>query len=468
MSHNVLFSSKTYIQRRQQLSTKVAQGLILIMGNGESPMNYTDNVYHFRQDSNFLYFLGIDQPGLAALIDPEEGHTTLYGDDITVDHIVWTGPQPTMRELADRVGVAHMAPFARLAEDLQAARSQERSIHFLPPYRDANRIYLSQYLGIDLGDLSQRASQSLVKAVIDLRAYKSEEEIVEMEKALTTSVEMHLTSMRMARPGMLEAELTGAVHGVAVSAGGNLAYPIILTVNGQTLHNHHHHNVLQEGQMVLGDFGAETPMHYAGDITRTFPVAQQFSTQQKEIYQIVLDAELGAIGALQPGRTYREVHLLAAQIIASGLKDLGLMQGDPKAAVAAGAHALFFPHGLGHMIGLDVHDMEDLGEDLVGYNEQVQRSSQFGLRSLRLGRALEPGFVLTVEPGIYFIPELIDQWQATGKFTEYINYEKVQNYRNFSGIRIEDNYLITDDGARLLGPELAKTIEEVEAVRASG
>ena len=438
------------------------------MGNDDSPMNYTDNVYHFRQDSNFLYFLGIDQPGLAAIIDPESGLTTLYGNDISIDHVVWMGPQPSMAELAAQVGAEKTSPYDTLKTHLQAAQAQGRHIHFLPPYRGFNQIKLSGWLNIPIDQVVEKASPDLIKAVINLRSHKTDEEVAEMEKALKTTAKMHLTAMRMTRPGLTEANLTGAVHGIAVGAGGHLSYSVILTVNGQTLHNHYHGNTIKKGQLVLGDFGAETAMHYAGDITRTFPVDTHFTPRQKGIYQIVLDSQMAAIEALQPGITYREVHLIAAKVITAGLKDLGLMKGDVDAAVEAGAHALFFPHGLGHMIGLDVHDMEDLGEDLVGYTDSLERSTQFGLRSLRLGRALEPGFVLTIEPGIYFIPELIDQWQAEGMHSDFINYPALEDYRDFSGIRIEDNYLITEDGARLLGPAIPKTVEEVEQIRVSG
>lgn len=461
-----MFSANTYTTRRQKLASKVDKGLLLFLGNEESPMNYTDNTYHFRQDSNFLYFFGIDKTGMAAIIDLDQGTTTLYGDDISIDHIVWMGPQPSMQELASRVGVSQTAPMAALATVLQSAQGEKRTIHYLPPYRDFNSIRLSKWLNVPLVNIPEGISTEFIKGVVDLRSYKTDEEIVEMERALATTKEMHVTAMRMARPGMIEANLAGRVQGIAVSGGGNLAYPVILTVNGQTLHNHYHGNELKSGQLVLGDFGAETDTHYAGDITRTFPVDKKFTDKQKAIYQIVLDAEMGAIDALRPGVTYREIHLLAGKIIAKGLKELGLMKGAVEAAVEAGAHALFFPHGLGHMIGMDVHDMEDLGENLVGYTESIQRSTQFGLRSLRLGRELEPGFVLTVEPGIYFIPELIDQWKADGKFTEFINYDALDDYRDFGGIRIEDNYLITENGARLLGPPIPKTIEEVEALRA--
>ncbi|MEO1408760.1 MAG: aminopeptidase P family protein [Bacteroidota bacterium] len=460
-----MFPSTTYRDRRQALASHVKRGLVLFLGNEYSPMNYAGNPYRFRQDSNFLYFFGLDQAGLAGVLDVESGESTLFGDDVSVDHIVWMGPQPSMRSLADRVGAAQLRGRAALADVLAEAQAAGRLIHFPPPYRHLTQLRLAEYLQRDVTTVLDTASTELIQAIVRLRAYKSEEEIVEMEKALATTAEMHRIAMRMATPGLTEAQLVGAVHGVARSAGGDLAYQAILTVNGQTLHNHHHHNTLRSGQLILGDYGAESTGGYAGDITRTFPVDRQFTAQQKEIYQIVLDAEMAVIEALRPGVPYRDLHLLAGRVIVAGLSALGLMKGDVDAAVAAGAQALFFPHGLGHMIGLDVHDMEDLGEDWVGYDGEIQRSEQFGLRSLRLGRRLETGFVLTVEPGIYFIPELIDQWRAKGHCAEFVHYEALEAYRNFGGIRIEDDCLITDRGYRVLGPAIPKTIAEVEAVR---
>ena len=460
-----MFPTKIYVKRRQQLQKKIQSGLVLLLGNEESSMNYADNHYHFRQDSNFLYFLGLDQAGLAGIIDIDNNRTILFGNELTIDDIVWTGPQPALTDLAAQVGVTEVQPKNAITKYIKKARSSGQQIHFLPPYRSDNKIKLSEWLGIQMKGLCSLVSIPLIKAVIEMAAIKSPEEIKEMEKAVNVSRDMHIAAMEYAKPGMTEAAVTGKVHGIAVSSGGNLSYPIILTVNGQTLHNHYHGNVLKKGQLVLGDFGAETAMHYAGDITRTFPVSKKFTAQQKEIYQIVLAANVQCIKASKAGTLYKEVHLMAARIKTEGLKALGIMKGDTEAAVQAGAHALFFPHGLGHMIGLDVHDMEDLGEDLVGYSETVQRSNQFGLRSLRLGKALETGNVITVEPGLYFIPELIDRWQSEQKFSEFINYKKLAAYRNFGGIRIEDNVLITNKKQRILGKPIPKTVKEVEAIR---
>lgn len=461
-----MFSKATYVSRRQQLMSDVKDGgLILLLGNEESSKNYKDNTYRFRQDSNFLYFLGHDHPHLAAVIDPESGETTLFGDDLSIDHIVWMGPQPSMRERAERVGAAKVAEYDALSATLAQAAQAGRPIHYLPPYRPENVLKLIRWLGLSPDEVEKGASVDLIKAVVKQAAHKTAEEIAEIEKAVTISGQMHVAAMRSARPGIKEAELAGIVEGIAIGAGGDVAYPVILTINGQTLHNHYHGNVLKSGQLVLGDFGAETAMHYAGDITRTFPVDPKFTSRQKDIYELVLKAEVDGIKSLKPGIPYRDVHLQTARIMADGLKDLGLMKGDMEAAVAEGAHALFFPHGLGHMLGLDVHDMEDLGEQYVGYSDTIKRSEQFGLNALRLGRELEPGFVLTVEPGLYFIPELIDQWQEAGKFKDFINYDKVAEYRDFSGVRIEDNVLITEEGSRILGAPIPKTVAEVEGLR---
>ncbi|MCB0632145.1 MAG: aminopeptidase P family protein [Saprospiraceae bacterium] len=463
-----MFGKDTYLHRRKTLLQGLDHGLILLLGNEESSKNYLDNTYRFRQDSNFLYYAGWDRPHLAAIVDTETGTTTLYGDDLSIDDIVWMGPHASIRTMADRVGIEHTAAYDQLSQVLAQAKKSGRAVHYLPPYRAENQLKLAQWLGMAPREIVAGASVPLIRQIVSQASIKTEEELFEIEKAVNITGQMHIAAMRSARPGIKEAELAGIVEGIAIGAGGDTSYPVILTVNGQTLHNHYHGNTLEKGQMVLGDFGAETAMHYAGDITRTFPVDKKFTEKQKHIYQLVLQAEMAAIEAIKPGVPYRDIHLLAARIMADGLRDLGLMKGDMEAAVAEGAHALFFPHGLGHMMGLDVHDMEDLGEDYVGYTDSIKRSEQFGLRSLRLGRELEPGFVLTVEPGLYFIPELIAQWQASGKYRDFINYDKVQQYLDFSGVRIEDNVVVTEDGCRVLGAPIPKRVAEVEEIRAMG
>jgi len=460
-----MFNKAIYAQRRAVLQKNINSGIVLLMGNEETGMNYKDNTYRFRQDSTFLYYLGVDIPHLAAIIDVDENKTILFGDDLSIDYVVWMGSQPTMAEQAAKCGAQENRPFSEIKNYLSEAKTKGRPIHFLPPYRTENMLQLEDWLGFPVKDLQNQFSIELIKAVVAQREIKTREEIIEMEKALAITKQMHVACMRSAKAGRYESELTGIAHGIAVGGGGDLAYPVILTVNGQTLHNHYHGNELRDGQMILGDFGAESAMHYAGDITRTFPVNKTFTNKQKEIYQIVLDTENTAIQSLKPNISYKEIHLNAAKQMAEGLKSLGLMKGDIDEAVAAGAHGLFFPHGLGHQIGLDVHDMEDLGEQYVGYRDGLQRSTQFGLKSLRMAKELKEGMVLTVEPGIYFIPELIEMWEKENKFSEFINYNKVNEYKDFSGIRIEDNCLITADGHEVLGPPIPKTIEEIEGLR---
>lgn len=441
--------------------------MILLMGNKEAPINYAGNVYPFRQDSTFLYFLGLDVPGAVALLDADSGETYLYGDEVTVEDVVWSGPVPRLADLAHRSGIQHIQPAAVLEAAIEQALLAGRTVHFLPPYRAANAIKLSHVLGLALGELRQRASRELVMAVIAQRLYKSEEEVAEIGHALEITARMHRAAMLTARPGMIESEVMANIHAEALAAGSQLAYGIIASVRGEILHNPYHRNRLEHGGLMLVDAGAESPMHYAGDITRTFPVDPVFTTKQREIYDAVLDAQLAVIGALRPGVRYLDLHRMAAQRMTEHLIQIGLMRGNAEDAMEAGAHALFFVHGLGHMLGLDVHDMEDLGEQHVGYTPDIERSSQFGLNYLRLARKLEPGFVLTVEPGLYFIPALIDQWRAAGKFREFIDYDRTEAYKDFGGIRIEDNCLITSEGAQVLGPGIPKTAEEISELRQS-
>lgn len=457
-----MFSAKTYTERRQALAKRIGSGLIFLPGNKDVGMNYSANVYHFRQDSNFLYYIGIDQPNLAAIIDCDNGETTLYGDELTMDDIVWTGPQPSLAAQGAQSGIQRVVPMSELKGEID-----DRKFHFAPPYRAQNSIWLSDLRFLENWEVKSHASTDLIEAIVAQRSYKTAEEIEEIEKAVRLTNQMHLTAMRYARPGMKESEVHAAVQQTVHAADSHTSFPVILTVHGETLHNHHHSNTLESGQLVLCDCGGESPMHYAGDMTRTFPVDPTFSNRQKDVYNVVLQSQLDAIATLKPGTLYRDSHLTSARTIAQGMKDLGLMKGDVDEAVAAGAHALFFQHGLGHMMGIDVHDMEDLGENHVGYGNGLERSEQFGLGFLRLARALEPGFVITVEPGIYFIPQLIDQWAAEKKFADFVNYDAVAKFKDFGGIRIEDDYLITDSGARLLGDPVAKTVEDVERERSA-
>lgn len=460
-----MFDKKIYIERRQKLKQSVGSGLILLTGNEDSSMNYKDNFYPFRQDSTFLYFFGIDRPGLMAVIDIDNNREILFGDDLTVEQMVWTGYQERLVVQSERVGILHAKNLAQLDAAINKARGQNQEIHFIPPYRPEHFQRMSALLDVLSGALPGMASINLIRSIVSQRSIKSNEEIIEIEKAVNCTIDMQLMAMGCAKEGMTEAMIAGRLHGIAVSAGGNLAFPTILTVNGQILHNHYSNTKLRSGEMVLCDCGAEMESHYAGDLTRTFPVDRTFSGMQKDIYTIVSNAHDAAAALLNPGKRYKDIHLTACEIMVEGLQKIGLMKGDAKEAVAEGAHAVFFPCGLGHMMGLDIHDMENLGEEYVGYDDEVTKSHQFGLRSLRLGKSLEQGFVLTVEPGIYFIPELIDQWAAEKKFTSFINYDKLNAYRKFGGIRVEEDYLITDNGCRLLGKQLPKEPDAIESFR---
>jgi len=459
-----MFDAKIYRQRRDRLKKQVGSGVILFLGNDESPMNYPANPYHFRQDSSFLYFFGLDSPGLAGLVDIDNNKDIIFGNDVDVEDIIWMGFQPLLKERAAKVGVQETVPLEKLEVTLKNSLRKGQKVHFLHPYRVENAVKIEQLLGIKSSVVKDYVSKELVEAVVEQRSVKIEEEIKQIEIALEASYKMHTTAMKMTKPGRYEIEISGAIEGIALSHGAGVSFPVILSINGQILHNHYHGNQLKEGRMVVNDSGAESSMHYAADITRTIPVSGKFSQKQAQIYNLVLKAQEEGIQAIKPRIKYRDVHFKAVTVIASGLKELGLMKGDVEEAVKAGAHALFMPHGLGHMMGLDVHDMEDIGEDHVGYDKNINRSEQFGLAYLRLAKELKPGYVLTVEPGIYFIPALIDKWGKENKFADYIDYEKVEEYRDFSGIRIEDDVLVTDDGFRVLGKPIPKILEDVEAI----
>ncbi len=461
-----MFEKNTYVRRRRRLKKQVGSGLVLFPGNGESPMNYAANAYPFRQDSSFLYFFGLDGPGLAGIIDIDADREVLFGDDVGLEDIIWTGPQPPVAARAAEVGVRETLPSMKLGEFLKSAVKKRRKIHYLPPYRADATAAIAALTGVPSGKVKAGASIDLVRAVIAQRSVKTPDEVAEIEAAVSVVRPAYLAAMHMARPGREESYVLGAMEGVMRSLGGAWAFPPIVTVNGHIFHNLGTSNALTRGRTLVADTGVESPLHYACDITRSIPVGGRFNRRQRDIYEAVLFGQLTAIRAIRPGVRYKDVHLAAAAAMVSRLKDLKLMKGDASAAVAQGAHALFFPHGLGHMLGLDVHDMEGLGETHVGYDGSVRRSEQFGLAYLRMGRELRPGHVLTVEPGIYFIPALIDDWRAKGKFTEFIDYDRVERFRDFGGIRIEDDVLITDRGCRVLGPPIPKTVADVEEASA--
>ncbi|MCF8361003.1 MAG: aminopeptidase P N-terminal domain-containing protein [Prolixibacteraceae bacterium] len=460
-----MFTTQLYIQRREELKSKMENGLILFLGNEESPMNYADNPYPFRQHSSFLYYFGIDRPSVVAIIDLDNGTETIFGDELNIDEIVWMGNQTSLKEEAEKVGIYDVLPTVKLYTILREAIASGRNIHFLPPYRPENKIKLLRLLNIRPDQFALKSSDKLVKAVISQREIKDKDEIIEIEKAVNWSVDMHVSAIKYARPGMKESEVSAKATQVVLEKQGQPSFPIIATIRGEILHNHYHGNTLKKGQLFLLDAGAETTSRYAGDLTSTFPVSRSFSRKQKEIYQLVLDAHYATAKMLKPGIEFRDVHMEAARIIFNGLKELGLTKGNTEAAISEGAHALFFPTGLGHMMGLDVHDMEDLGELNVGYKPGEAKSSQFGLKSLRLAKELIPGHVLTIEPGIYFIPELIKLWRTEKKFEQFINYKNLKSYMNFGGVRIEQDYLITKRSSRLLGRKKPMEIDEIEELR---
>lgn len=463
-----MFSQEIYLKRRNDIRNEIKSGIILLPGNSESPMNYPDNTYTFRQDSNFSYFFGLNHPNLAGVIDIENGVDYIFGNDVDIEDIIWMGPQQTIAEQALKAGVKNTYPLSDLDEFITNAIKRKRPVHIVPHYRAETQFQLSRLLGLKPCRIKDYVSMELIHGIVKLRSVKGEYEIEEIEKAVNVAYLMFTAGMKMAFPGRKEQEIVGVMEGISVSHGRPVSFPVILSINGQILHNHHHENILEKGRMMVMDAGSETPLLYASDITRTVPVGGKFTSLQRDIYEIVLAANLKSIGATKPGTLYFDCHMKAAEVIASGLKNLGLMKGNVQDAVAAGAHALFFPHGLGHMLGMDVHDMEGLGQIHVGYDDEIQPAKQFGTAYLRMGRRLQPGFVVTNEPGIYFIPELIDQWKMSDKFREFINYDKVDELRNFGGIRIEDDILVTQDGCRVLGKHIPKTVAEIEATMQEG
>lgn len=417
-----MFKKETYVNRRKALKEKVGSGLLLFLGNDECGANYEDNTYPYRQDSSFLYYFGLPFAGLNAIIDIDNDREIIFGDELTIDHIVWMGTQPTLHEKAELIGINETLPSRDITAYLDKAVKSGRKIHYLPTYRPEHKLKLWEYLGIKPG--TEMPSVDMIRAIVDMRNHKTDEEIVEIERACNVTADMHIEATKVLRPGMKEYEVVAALEAVAAANGCGLSFPTIATVCGQTLHNHYHGHTVKPGDMLLVDAGAETEMGYAGDMSSTICADKKFTTRQKEIYDIQVASHLAAVAALKPGVPFKDVYELSARVICQGLKDLGIMKGDPAEAVAAGAHAMFFPCGLGHMMGLDVHDMENLGEVWVGYDGQP-KSTQFGRKSLRLARPLEPGFVLTIEPGVYFIPELIDYWKAEKRFEDFIDRKSV-------------------------------------------
>jgi Xaa-Pro aminopeptidase len=460
-----MFDAHIYARRRTSLRNSSGKGIILIPGNVDAAFNYPANPYHFRQDSTFLYFFGLDHPGLAGVIDLDSGEDWIFGNDVDMDDIIWMGVLPSIAELAAGVGVTRTAPYPALTKVIADATAQGRPVLFTPPYRGETMLELERLTGIRAAGLKEKSSLELVRSIVALRSVKEAGEIHEIEKAIATAGLMHTTAMKMAMPGTWEQAIAGTIEGIALAHGGPVSFPVILSMNGQTLHNHDHSGILEAGRMMVVDAGCETGLHYASDLTRTVPVGLKFNARQKDVYGAVLQANLKAIEAIKPGIPYRDVHLLAAYVMVDALKAIGLMKGSTDEAVANGAHALFFPHGLGHMMGLDVHDMENYGQIHVGYDDEFRPSTQFGLAFLRMARRLHHGFVITVEPGCYFIPALIDQWRAEKQHTAFINYDEVEKFKDFGGIRIEDDILVTENGCRVLGKHVPKTVAEIEGLK---
>ena len=461
-----MFAKEVYIRRRATLLQKMreagARGIILFVGNAEAPAQYKDNCYKWRQDSSWLYYFGLDEPLMAAILDIDSGSETLFADDVEIGDIIWMGPQPSVRSKADAVGLAHTAPYGALGPAVYAARKSGRDIHFLTPSRYYNTLKFMELLGCR--HIGKRVSEVLTKAVISMRLIKEDIEIEAIDAACDLGVEMHSAARDAIRIGIVEQEIVGKMEGIALAKGWGVSFPTILTQHGETLHNHGHAAIVEPGKLMVIDAGVESNEHYASDFTRTYPTAGKFTQKQREIYQIVYECNELAFNLTKPGITYREVHLATARKMLEGLSALGLVKGDLDEMVAKGIAGLFQPHGLGHNMGLDVHDMEDLGENLVGYDPDQTRAKQLGLGSLRMARRLKPGHVISDEPGIYFIPALIEKFKKEGLGGDFVNYAKLESYYDFGGIRLEDDVLVTADGARRLGhSRLPISPDDVEA-----
>ena len=465
-----MFAKEVYVRRRKTLLGKMREagqsGIILFVGNAEAPAQYKDNCYKWRQDSSWLYYFGLDEPFMAAVLDIDSGAETLFADDVEIDDIIWMGPQPTVRSKADEVGIAHIAPYGALANALAPVRNAGRSIHYLAPSRYFNTLRLMELMG--RARIERGVSRPLTEAVISMRLIKEDIEIEAIDAACALGYEMHSVARDSIKIGIVEQDIVGRMEGVALAKGWGVSFPTILTQHGETLHNHIHDKIIEPGKLMVIDAGVESNEHYASDFTRTYPTSGKFTTKQREIYQIVYDCNQLAFSLTKPGITYREVHLATARKMLEGLSALGIVKGDLDEMVAKGIAGLFQPHGLGHNMGLDVHDMEDLGENLVGYDPDQTRAKQLGLGSLRMARSLKPGHVITDEPGIYFIPALIEKFKKEGLGYDFVNYAKLESYYDFGGIRLEDDVLVTETGARRLGPQrLPVSPDDVEAAMAA-
>lgn len=469
-----MFSKEVYARRRQTLVAKMAdsaaegkRGIALFIGNTEAPAQYKDNCYKFRQDSTWLYFFGIDQPLYAAIIDLDNGNETVFANDVEIGDIIWMGPQPSVASVAASVGVEKSAPYTDLNAAVAKVLAEGRPVHFVKPSRYYNTMKIASLLGCGTDEVAGRFSLALTKAIISMRLVKEDCEIEVIDDACNLGYEMHTVARNSIVPGIIEQEIVGKMDGVTLSKGWGVSFPTILTQHGETLHNHLHDKIIEPGKLMVIDAGAESNVHYASDFTRTYPTSGKFTAKQREIYQIVCDCNEFAFSMTRPGISYREVHLKTMHLMLEELRALDIVRGDVQDMVEAGIAGLFMPHGLGHNMGLDVHDMEDYGENYVGYDDDQSRSPQLGLGSLRMARKLVPGNVITDEPGIYFIPALIEKWKSEKTDQGFVNYSKLESYYDFGGIRLEDDVLVTADGARRLGKKrLPISPDDVEAAMA--
>ncbi|MGL4653734.1 aminopeptidase P family protein [Cetobacterium sp.] len=459
-----MFDKNIYISRRERLKKLVQNGLIVIVGNSESPMSYGDNCYNFIQDSTFLYYFGLNSPDLIGVIDTESNEEYIFGKEFTMNDIIWMGGQKSFKDRAAEVGIDKFLENEELNKILEAAKLEGKKIHFTNQYRLENSLKLSKLLGKTLDDVEKEFSEDLVRSIIEMRNTKEDYEIAEMEKATNVTREMHLAAMKNVKPGMKGYELVALLECEAKKYNATPSFHTICTTNGQILHNHFHGNIFKDGDLILLDCGARLENGYCGDMTTVFPVSGKFDKRQKDLYSLLIEMFEKAEECTVPGVTNKSVHIEVCKVLAEGLIERGFMKGEVEEIVKAGAHALFFPHGLGHMIGLDVHDMENFGENKVGYDSKTLRETEFGIRSLRMGKELKPGYVLTIEPGIYFIPELIQKWEKENQFKEFINYDKVEEYIDFGGMRYEGDFLITETGNRRLGDKMPKYFYEVEEI----
>ncbi|MDD7377301.1 MAG: aminopeptidase P family protein [Prevotellaceae bacterium] len=458
-----MFSKSTYVERRNELKKLVGSGLIVLFGNNDSPANYPSNTYKFRQDSSFLYYFGLHRNGLVGVIDVDNDREYLVGDEIDIEDIVWYGSVTSVAEMAEMTGVARTAAMRELPAIVESAKAQGEEVHFLPPYRFDNQIQIMDLLGIHPSQQKAAASLKLIAAVVKMRTTKTEEEIAELERAAEIGYEMHTTAMRLCRPGITEQYIGGMVDGIANAYGCMVSFQTIATQHGEVMHGNPSTAKLEAGRLMLVDAGAETNENYCSDNTRTTPVSGVFTQKQKDIYNIVVECHDHVLEVAKPGVKWWDVHFAVCRIITERLQQLGLMKGDVEESLKAGAHAMFLPHGLGHSMGMDVHDMEGLGQVYVGFDNEVRPSTQFGTNALRFGRRLQKGFVVTDEPGIYFIPALIDDWKKNGTNAQFLNFDKIDEYRDFGGIRIEDDVLITDEGCRFIGSKrIPYHVEDVE------